>query len=141
MTMYVNLLIFAFESIQGLRWLPALVRICAVRLIFIIFAYFLLIVGFGIIFWLRFGARLQQFWTPYRSCYELAMLAAGVPMDIFDDIHPWENGDSLSASLMLMVFVVLMSIIMLNFFTTIILDAYTMARDPKKTERNVGKSR
>ena len=50
-------------------------------------------------------------------------------MAVFDDLHPFQDPHSTEVAFMLALYCLFMSIIGLNFFTTIILDAYAQARD------------
>ena len=127
--LYVTI-VFAFLSLfDQLRWLPSVILLCAKRIMMFLLAYGLLLCGFGIVMYIAFGPRYAQFATPARSCSELLFLTCGMPMAVFDDLHPFQDPHSTEVAFMLALYCLFMSIIGLNFFTTIILDAYAQARD------------
>ncbi|CAJ1448273.1 unnamed protein product [Effrenium voratum] len=127
--LYVTIVFASLSMFDQLRWLPSVILLCAKRILMFLLAYGLLLCGFGIGMYIAFGPRFAQFATPVRSCSELFFLTCGMPMAVFDDLHPFQDSLSTEVAFMLALYGLFMSIIGLNFFTMIILDAYAQARD------------
>eukprot|EP00928_Gymnodinium_smaydae_P020401 TRINITY_DN17884_c0_g1_i1.p1 TRINITY_DN17884_c0_g1~~TRINITY_DN17884_c0_g1_i1.p1 ORF type:complete len:787 (-),score=150.25 TRINITY_DN17884_c0_g1_i1:211-2571(-) len=133
-TLYVCTLMLVFDSFEGLQWLPAIARLACTRLTYFSVGYCSFIFGFGLVFWIQFGARFVQFSTLTRAWCELFFLACGVPFHVFDDINPFYDNDSFLASCFLALYLVLIVVIGVNFFTTILLDAYSLAKKPRHAD-------
>eukprot|EP00927_Polykrikos_kofoidii_P062570 TRINITY_DN57385_c0_g1_i1.p1 TRINITY_DN57385_c0_g1~~TRINITY_DN57385_c0_g1_i1.p1 ORF type:complete len:793 (-),score=100.35 TRINITY_DN57385_c0_g1_i1:386-2764(-) len=133
--LYVTTMLGVFESIEGLSWVPAILRLSGARLTHFFIAYAIVIFGFGLVIWIQFGARFVQFSTLSRAWYELFLLACGIPMHVFSDIHPYYDDGSFRVSCFLALYLVLVVTVGLNFFTTIILDAYNLAKHKSNADR------
>lgn len=139
--MFMTTILAVFDSLEGLQWLPAILRLSAARLSYFLLAYSLVIFGFGLVFWIQFGARFIQFSSLARAWYELFFLSCGVPFHVFDDINPTQDNDSWHLSLFLALYLIVAVIVSLNFFTTIILDAYSLAKDPRESDLQMSRIR
>jgi len=128
---YFRLVFFIlFKSSGGLRWLPLTLSLAGVRLVYFLVAYIFLVFGFACLTHLQCGQRFMQFSSIGRAALELAFLACGAPMHIFEDMWPFEDSRALLALVYIGVFILSAVAIGLHFFTTILLDAYNLAMDP-----------
>jgi len=132
--LYITAVFSFLSSIEKLRWVPNVFMLCAVRIVSFLFAYGILLFGYGCVMWIAFGPKYAQFATLTRSCSELFFLTCGMPMGVFDDVHPFHDAHSSGVAFMLAFYLLFFSIIFLNFFTTIILDAYSQAKDEKASD-------
>lgn len=132
--LYLRTVFFFLGAISGLKWLPVTIILACARSIYFMIAYSIMIVGFANVFYIQFGARFVQFSFISRASYELFLLSCGVPGYVFEDIYPWQDRVSLYASLYLAFYMLLAITIGLNFFTTIMLDAYSLAQDPEAAD-------
>jgi len=132
--LYLRTVFFFLGAISGLKWLPVTIILASARSIYFMIAYSVMIVGFANVFYIQFGARFVQFSSISRASYELFLLSCGVPGYVFEDIYPWQDKDSLYTSLYLAFYMLLAITIGLNFFTTIMLDAYALAQDPEASD-------
>ncbi|CAE7883456.1 unnamed protein product [Symbiodinium necroappetens] len=127
--LYITIVFACLSLVDRFRWLPSVILLCAARLASFLLAYSLLLCGAGILMFLAYGPRYIQFSSPLRSCSELFFLTCGMPMSVFDNIRPFQDSHSFQVAFALALYCLFMSIIGLNFFITIILDAYVQARD------------
>jgi len=133
--LYFRALFYFLQLLPGLRWIPMSLAMASVRVLYFLLAYGFLILGFGLLAHIQFGQRFVQFSSLSRTCYELFFLSCGVPGYVFDDLFPFEDYGSWLASMFLALFVVVAVTLGLNFFTTIILDAYNISTNPEAAQQ------
>jgi len=134
---YFNVFFLFIKDVGGLKWIGATIMLAFENLLYFVIFYLALIFGFGMVMWIQLGSHFVQYSTLSRVNIELLLLTLGFPSHAFDDIYPFQDNKSFVASLYLGVFLLLAVTISLNFFTTIMLDAYTMAIDPEGPEKNL----
>lgn len=108
--LYVTIVFASLSMFDQLRWLPSVILLCAKRILMFLLAYGLLLCGFGIGMYIAFGPRFAQFATPVRSCSELFFLTCGMPMAVFDDLHPFQDSLSTEVAFMLALYGLFMSL-------------------------------
>merc|ERR1712032_1806032 len=128
--LYFRAMMLFLSHVPGLRWLPVTITLASVRSLYFGLAHCVLVAGFATVAYIQFGARWVQFSSFSRAFWELFILSCGVPGTVFDDIYPFQERASSIASMYLAMYLILAVSIGLNFFTTIILDAYNLALDP-----------
>merc|ERR1712187_932809 len=101
----------------------------ATRLLYFLMAYGVVILGFALVIYLQLGARFIQFSTWYRAFQELFLLTCGSPATVFADLYPAQDWSSMNAYMYISAYLIVMVIIGLQFFTSILLDAYNIALD------------
>merc|ERR1712032_1797182 len=128
--LYFRAMMLFLSHVPGLRWLPVTITLASVRSLYFGLAHCVLVAGFATVAYIQFGARWVQFSSFSRAFWELFILSCGVPGTVFDDIYPFQERASSIASMYLAMYLILTVSIGLDFFTTIILDAYNLALDP-----------
>jgi len=135
--LYFHTFFMTIQDVRGLKWLGQTLLLATGRMAYFTVFYFFLIFGFGVVIWIQFGARFVQFNTLNRVTLELLLIAFGFEAHAFDDIYPFEDNISKMAGIYLATFLLLAVTISLNFFTTILLDAYMLAMDHAQADKLV----
>ena len=99
--LYITIVFASLSLIDKLRWLPSVILLCAVRIGHFLVAYGLLLCGAGFAMYMGYGPRYMQFSSLCRSCSELFFLTCGMPMGVFDGIHPFQDADSTEVAVLL----------------------------------------
>lgn len=111
------------------RWLPDTMSMAFWKLVNFLIVYFLVVVGLSVIFTARFGAMYAQFRSISQSVLALLFFSFGDTERAMDGVHPFIEDSGTMCSIWLLCFTVCITTIGLGFFTTIVLDAYTIVSD------------
>jgi hypothetical protein len=126
---------FAFlDFLHRLRWLPATLRLCRNKLMNFIFVYVLLVAGFSVAMFIRFGGLYVQYSTFTQAFFVLLMFSFGHTERAVEDLHPWIETTGTEIAALLLLFQIMVVAIALQFFTTIVLDGYIQSQTPDKYE-------
>lgn len=117
-----------FEYSQGLRWLPLSIKIACFKLCNFVFMYFSMIVAFGLVMHVSFGMMYDQFSSFSSSCFALLLFSFGMTDRAQEGMHPFVEQSGTALMAYLLIYTVVVITIALNFFTTIVLDAYSQAQ-------------
>jgi len=125
----------SFNLTYRLRWLPRTIFLAKFKLINFVIAYVALVAGFALLMTLYFGELYQQYSTLDRSFHTLLVYSFGMTERATYGMQPFieRSGGHLYAALF--VFSVFMVTIILNMFTTIVIDAFAAEGDPEKFSR------
>lgn len=125
----------SFNLTYRLRWLPRTIFLAKFKLINFVIAYVVLVAGFALLMTLYFGELYQQYSTLDRSFHTLLVYSFGMTERATYGMQPFieRSGSHLYAALF--VFSVFMVTIILNMFTTIVIDAFAAEGDPEKFSR------
>mmetsp|Transcript_40181 Transcript_40181/g.92970 ORF Transcript_40181/g.92970 Transcript_40181/m.92970 type:complete len:937 (+) Transcript_40181:63-2873(+) len=121
-----------FNLNHRLRWLPRTIFLAKLKLINFVLAYVALVTGFSLLMTLYFGELYQQYSTLQGSFHTLLVYSFGMTERATFGMNPFieRSGNRLYA--VLFVFDVFMVTIILNMFTTIVIDAFAAEGDPGK---------
>ncbi|CAE7256806.1 unnamed protein product [Symbiodinium natans] len=125
----------SFNLSYRLRWLPRTIFLAKFKLINFVIAYVALVAGFALLMTLYFGELYMQYSTLDRSFHTLLVYSFGMTERATYGMKPFieRSGGHLYAALF--VFSVFMVTIILNMFTTIVIDAFAAEGDPDKFSR------
>eukprot|EP01066_Platyproteum_vivax_P013957 Platyproteum_vivax@DN6286_c0_g1_i5.p1 len=95
-----------------------------------------MLVGFALLMNSLFGSLFTQFCTLPRSIYVLLLYAFGFEKtaDIMGQVNPWIEVTAYNVQVALLVFQIVVVTILLNVFTTIIINAYSAASSGETAE-------
>jgi hypothetical protein len=120
----------AFEFSSKLSWLPITIKIAASKMINFLIMYFVVVVSFAILMHISFGRLYTQFETLSKACLALMLYSFGMTERAEDGTHPFIEYTGTDITMYLLLYTIIVVTIGLQFFTTIILDAYARACDP-----------
>eukprot|EP00746_Dinoflagellata_sp_MGD_P131363 gnl/MRDRNA2_/MRDRNA2_65152_c0_seq1.p1 gnl/MRDRNA2_/MRDRNA2_65152_c0~~gnl/MRDRNA2_/MRDRNA2_65152_c0_seq1.p1 ORF type:complete len:1544 (+),score=239.79 gnl/MRDRNA2_/MRDRNA2_65152_c0_seq1:276-4634(+) len=113
-----------FSAFRGTVWLGQTVETCINKLLWFMMLWMCLVASFAALLFAAYGVHFTQFATLYKSVYTMVMFSVGFPDEAFEDVHMWEQGSSFMVAVYLSCFAILVLTILMEFFVTIILDAY-----------------
>jgi hypothetical protein len=118
-----------FNEFEETAWVGRTVVASASRMKNFLPWFLAIILGFSFVFYTRFGATFPNFSTYDKAFFSLAFFSFSVPFEIEDGSTPLYYGEGMTLCLYLLAYAVCVLTIGINFFTTIVLDAYTEIRD------------
>lgn len=123
-------LFHCFEFHQRMSWLPHSIKIAASKLGSFIFMYFMIVAAFAMLMRMSYGQLYSQYTTFSRSFEALMLYSFGMTERATYGLHPFIETSGTVMTGYLFVYTILIVTIGLNFFTTIILDAFARVSDP-----------
>ncbi|CAJ1428958.1 unnamed protein product [Effrenium voratum] len=121
-----------FSLSKRLSWLPRTIFLAKNKLFNFVLAYVCLVAGFALLMTLYFGDLFQQYCTLASSCYTLLLFSFGLSERAMYGAEPFVERSSTHLLFMLFLFTVFVVTIILNMFTTIVIDAFAAESDPKR---------
>jgi len=118
-----------FNAFSGTAWLPRTMTLAAPKLCYFFIFYIWTIAGWAVLFNVSFGAYFIQFRTYGRSFYVLMLFSFGFRKAVFDGIHTFEESQSHRVTILLLFFSIFTVLVGIQFFTSIVLDAYATVHD------------
>ncbi|CAK8998075.1 PKD_channel domain-containing protein [Durusdinium trenchii] len=128
-------LLEAFSLSDRLKWLPRTLFLAKTKLLNFLIAYVCLVAGFSLLMTLYFGDIFQQFSTLDESFYTLLLYSFGVTDRAFLGCQPDIERGSFHLQCALFFYTVFVVTIILNMFTTIVIDAFAAEGDPERYEK------
>jgi len=119
------------------RWLPDTMRMAFWKLFNFLLIYFLVVLGLAVIFTAKFGSMYPQFRSVGQSGLALLLFSFGDTDRATEGMQPFIEDSGTLGAMWLLLFTICITTIGLGFFTTIVLDAYTLVNDP---ENKVGEN-
>eukprot|EP00923_Selenidium_pygospionis_P012329 GHVN01020866.1.p1 GENE.GHVN01020866.1~~GHVN01020866.1.p1 ORF type:complete len:274 (+),score=19.51 GHVN01020866.1:326-1147(+) len=103
--------------------------------------FFVILTGFAIIAYAQFGATYPQFGSLGKSIWALCLYSFGFGEQSHaeDLVQPFVEEDGLYVQCLLLGFNILVVTLLLNMFTTIVIDAYNLAIQKTSTQADLDK--
>eukprot|EP00746_Dinoflagellata_sp_MGD_P151272 gnl/MRDRNA2_/MRDRNA2_82903_c0_seq3.p1 gnl/MRDRNA2_/MRDRNA2_82903_c0~~gnl/MRDRNA2_/MRDRNA2_82903_c0_seq3.p1 ORF type:complete len:849 (+),score=152.49 gnl/MRDRNA2_/MRDRNA2_82903_c0_seq3:99-2645(+) len=117
-----------FNAFEGTEWLGQTVAMCLRKLMYFLCFYFFIVACFAGMVHVSFGSHFFQFRTWARAFQVLALFSFGFDGYAFEGIHTFEDHGSFVVTMQLLMFSIMITTISMNFFITIILDAYNAVK-------------
>jgi len=132
----VNLILFRLLAIldlwPALQWISLTAVVCVKKLMQFLVLYFTVVVCFAIGAQISFGCYYMQYRTLKDAFYALILFSSGHMDRAMDGVHPWIDGQSSALMVFLLVYTMLVAVVIMNVFTSIVLEAYDTAQNPQE---------
>eukprot|EP00434_Breviolum_minutum_P025163 symbB.v1.2.022228.t3/scaffold1961.1/size94642/4 len=125
----------AFSLSSRLNWLPRTLFLAKSKLHNFLIAYVCLVAGFSLLMTLYFGDIFQQFSSLQESFCTLLLYSFGNTERAFYGAQPFIELGSSHLQAALFFYTVFVVTIILNMFTTIVIDAFAAEGDPERYEK------
>lgn len=119
------------QAFESTAWLPRTVELASRKLIFFLMFYFWVVFSFALLMSLSFGMIFVQYQNLSRAMQVLLLFSFGLTDYALDGVHTFEEGRSAWVTFYLVSFTVIVVSVAMQFFTTIIMDAYATLQDPE----------
>jgi hypothetical protein len=118
-----------FNEFDGTYWVGRTLAASWKKMWTFIVFFIVVITGFAFLFYTRFSHHFEQFSTLSMSFYTLICFSFSVPYPIEEGMDPFSDNDSKHLVVYYLGYSIAVLSLALNFFTTIILDAYADIKD------------
>jgi len=129
-----NMLLFRLLAIldlwKPLTWISATAAVCFSKMLQFLVLYFTVVGCFSIAAQVAFGCYYMQFRSLGASFYALILFSSGHTDRALESVHPWIDGQGSALMLFLLIYTMLVAVIIMNVFTSIVLEAYDIAQNP-----------
>eukprot|EP00931_Biecheleriopsis_adriatica_P016862 TRINITY_DN12293_c0_g1_i2.p1 TRINITY_DN12293_c0_g1~~TRINITY_DN12293_c0_g1_i2.p1 ORF type:complete len:850 (-),score=163.18 TRINITY_DN12293_c0_g1_i2:24-2573(-) len=123
------------EHSSSLRWLPKTLSLALPKIVEFMLVYVLLIGIFSAILSLQFGFLYSQFNSIPKTFLTLLLYSFAATERALEGVHPFIEFSGTLIAMYLLIFTLIVVTICLNVFTTIVIDAYTVAQDPEAANK------
>jgi len=126
-----------FEYWERMKWLPLTIKLASGKLCNFLIMYFFVVASYASLFYMTFGRLYPQFDSFHASCWALMLYSFGFAFRAEEGIYPFIETSGTLIIFFLWFFMITVVTIGLNFFTTIILDAFAKVSDPSFNENDL----
>jgi hypothetical protein len=124
-----------FSVFKALRWLPDTVMLCIWPVVTMLFMFFIVILGFAVMFNAAFGSTILCFHSVQRAMSVLILYIFGLYDPMGTHIHTFQETTGGAATAALAMYNLFVIIISLNFFTSIVMVGYSTATESSRAQR------
>ncbi|CAK0836629.1 unnamed protein product [Prorocentrum cordatum] len=116
-------------AFRGTAWIGFTVALAARKLMYFLVLYVLVICCFGAIMEVSFGNNFLQFRSLPQACLALILFTFGQSENAFRGVYPMEEYHGFWVSIYMLVFAIMVITVAMQFFVSIVLDAYNIVQD------------
>jgi len=137
-TVAINMLLFRLLGIlnlwPALHWISLTATVCLKKILHFFVLYMSVVGFFAIGANISFGNYFLQFRSFSDAFYALVLFSSGHTDRALESVQPWIDFQSAAVLWFLLIYTMLVAVVIMNVFTSIVLEAYEIAQDPKDAE-------